>query len=919
MFPLSNIVNYFRSCYQVDFKAITILNFFGNKVADQLILETAELLNGKLLQYPVDSVWGAEMEKNLALHSQEKALYCCAFFLSGKMNIIGKARKVFTPLYIYPVDLLVEHEVYYLELDVENVVINPVFIDFIRSQPGGADLTYDALAEALPKGHIQFDEMHQIETVLSQLIPNLDISKLDDFPDLMNREELEKISKKRNVGTKLSLLPAIGVGLIQKPTGSRGILNELEKMADDDDFSAIISDLFTDSKQLINQGKAQPILSPVTLNESQEGVLDSCDKHRISMVVGPPGTGKSFTTAALAINLISQGKSVLIASKNNQAGNVIAHKIEKDFGLKNITIRTSKRGYLNTLQRRLDDILHNYSGRTKEFSEIKKLRVALQKLEKEIIQRENILRSRTADEVEWGQFFHDFQGSFFQQFKKSLITYRVNSRIGFWTLTKGLDTLVARLEKATKLLIRANFDYQLYSALRNDRIHLTKLLHALQSDTGNLMQEQFTKLNFRFILHALPIWTVNSMDVYQTLPLIKELFDVVIIDEATQCDIASSLPLLQRAKKAVIVGDPKQLRHISFLSKKQQSYFAKKHQIDEQLGHKINYRKSSLLDLVSAVIPSQEQVHFLNEHYRSMPDIIDFSNRHFYNSKLSIMTATPTTLKEKNVFLHQTNGTRNSKGQNETEIEAIIEKVRQLIDYEADLNKNLCQSIGILSPFRAQVTLLKNRIRKVTSARDMTRHQILIGTPFHFQGEERDVMLISFVLDDNSHPSSFIYLNRPDVFNVSITRARSLQHVFSSVSLDNLKPDRLFTNYIHEALKDPVSDSDISTYHEEDDFMEEVVSLLEKWNVDHIYKSYPIAGMEIDIVVVHEEKTFCIDLIGFPGDYVEAFPMNQWSMLGRIGVAAFSLPYSSWYINGKSTKKALQQFIFGRKGKKQQL
>ncbi len=52
MSSLSNIVDYFKSCYQADFKAINILNFFSNKVEQQLVLETGELLNGKLLQYP---------------------------------------------------------------------------------------------------------------------------------------------------------------------------------------------------------------------------------------------------------------------------------------------------------------------------------------------------------------------------------------------------------------------------------------------------------------------------------------------------------------------------------------------------------------------------------------------------------------------------------------------------------------------------------------------------------------------------------------------------------------------------------------------------------------------------------------------------------------------------------------------------
>ena len=102
---LTNIIDYFKSCYQVDFKAISIFNFFGKKVEDQLILNSAELLSGKLIQYPIDSNWGEKMEQQLALHSQEKALYCGAFFLNGKMNVIGKTKKVLAPLYINPVNL----------------------------------------------------------------------------------------------------------------------------------------------------------------------------------------------------------------------------------------------------------------------------------------------------------------------------------------------------------------------------------------------------------------------------------------------------------------------------------------------------------------------------------------------------------------------------------------------------------------------------------------------------------------------------------------------------------------------------------------------------------------------------------------------------------------------------------------------
>ena len=916
MSSLSNIIDYFKSCYQVDFKAVSILNFLGNKVENQLILNSADLLNGKLMQYPVDSAWGKEMETTLALHGEEKTLFCTAFFLSGKMNVIGRSQKVFAPLYIYPTSLLYEHEVYYLVVDAENAMINPVFLEFIKSQTESSNITYDILDKALPKGYIQFDQIHQIEVALKKLIPGLDMSDLGDFPNLFSETALKTIYKKRSKDTSFSLLPAIGVGLVNKPSGSRGILNELTKMLEQKKYSKVISDLFKPPSPKINKKKPSAVISPVTLSNAQLEVFESYQNHRISMVVGPPGTGKSFTIAALAVDLISRGKTVLIASKNHQAGNVIAHKIEHDFGLKGVVVKTSNSSFLKTLHRQLDNISHGLDLSKINQHRVKLIASELTALHQSMNAQEKIILKRSTDEMKWGAFFHKYQDGFFQRYRKSWIKFKLDNSFPLWQLMFELDKLYLRSHKQTKKYIRKNYDAQLYATLREERLALQTLIDALKSDTGALMQGHFDKLDFKVILHALPAWIVSAPEIHNSLPLTKELFDVVIIDEATQCDIASSLPLLQRAKKAMIVGDPKQLRHISFLSDNQQKQFAKKHKVDSLADSKINYRKNSLLDLASKAIPSQDQVHFLDEHYRSMPDIIDFSNQNFYNNRLKIMTATPLTLKEKSVFLHKIAGKRNTKGQNEIEADTLIEMVKKIIDEESELDKNLHQSIGILSPFRTQVNLIKTKIRKAIDLKKLKQHQLLIGTPYQFQGEERDVMLLSFAVDNETHPSTYIYLNKPDIFNVSITRARSLQHAFISVHLEQLNPDYLFSQFLHQANSQPLSDSSLSTYESIDPFLEEVVAVLNRWKVDQIHKAYPIAGIEIDIVVVHKKKSYCIDLVGFPGDFEERFPLERWKMLERMGVQTFTLPYSSWYIDRDKTRNALRKWLFpnGLKG-----
>jgi superfamily I DNA and/or RNA helicase len=113
------------------------------------------------------------------------------------------------------------------------------------------------------------------------------------------------------------------------------------------------------------------------------------------------------------------------------------------------------------------------------------------------------------------------------------------------------------------------------------------------------------------------------------------LFDVAIIDEASQCDIASCFPILFRAKRAVIVGDDKQLPHLSFLEKAKEQSFLSQYEIPDKYQLMWRFRTNSMFDLANYYSTSPV---LLDEHFRSLYPIIEFSNREFYGSRLRIMT-----------------------------------------------------------------------------------------------------------------------------------------------------------------------------------------------------------------------------------------------------------------------------------------
>src|SRR5260221_7436265 len=212
----------------------------------------------------------------------------------------------------------------------------------------------------------------------------------------------------------------------------------------------------------------------------------------------------------------------------------------------------------------------------------------------------------------------------------------------------------------------------LADALRLNRRTLALFKTALEARSTAEQDKIFAELDFGALMRTFPIWAVTNPHAAELLPLQREMFDLLISDEASQCDVASALPLLFRAKRAIVCGDPKQLRHLSFLREDRQAALASQHGLSASQRSQWNYRTHSLLDVVNGALPSQDDVVLLDEHYRCLPQIIEFSNRHFYGQALRVMTRRPDTIGLKSVELRRVNGRREKAGYNTPEAEAIL-------------------------------------------------------------------------------------------------------------------------------------------------------------------------------------------------------------------------------------------------------
>lgn len=910
-YPIQQIIKFYRDAYQHEYSTNSIYNFFSNKVSHQYFPTSFQLLSQADYIMPVDSNWGEETSVELELSSSEKKLVAGSFFVKGKTTLLGTSKKIFSPLFLHDVSLGVINETYTLQLLPDSISVNPVAINYLNNLHPSILYQYEELAEKLLafKTPFAFDGLVGITSLLKVQYPLLDLDiverRLETQAQLAN---LEAVYSSRKTSFENILLPDIAIGLVDKPAKSKGVIDELGVLSERKHKKrALLHQVFSENSQQHNRIDSkysnEKSLVPVSLSKQQKQVLSSVKNYPLTLVVGPPGTGKSFTIAALAMDAIHQGKKVLITSKNEQACQVIHQKIANDIGIKGVALDASKPRFKISVAAKLRNIANGVGVRELDPEKYKKLKTEVSLLESRIEKLIQQITTRAQKELYWGEKLADTQSGFFANLQKKWISYKHYNSTPIWKLKHELHRADHKLRKKKKTLLKRDYQNSLFNLLAKSRSSLLKLEKAFNTNSGNETKSIFSKVDHGVILKALPVWICKSGDITDIMPLEKELFDLLIIDEASQCDIASSIPLLYRSKRAVVVGDPNQLRHISFLSKRKETATKEKYGISML---DLSYRDCSVLDQVNKSIDSQNAVIFLDEHYRSMPDIIDFSNKCFYDSQLKIMTAHPGTDDLNNLLFISLNGRRNEKGENEIEAQAILNNLQKLILDEIDLDKKSATSVGIISPFRVQVNLLKKLIRDNIELASIKKHRLLIETPFGFQGEERDKIFLSFTLDKDTHSAAYRYLNRPDVFNVGITRAKSSQEVYHSIDISKLPEDSLVVRYLSNKTETVTEIETDATY---DQFTEEVIALVTSLNAGSIHTDRLISGARIDLIVVQQNRTVGIDLVGFPGDFEQQLSIENIERLERCGIETFILPFSSWHLNKTACQKAITKFL----------
>jgi very-short-patch-repair endonuclease len=386
---------------------------------------------------------------------------------------------------------------------------------------------------------------------------------------------------------------------------------------------------------------------------------------------------------------------------------------------------------------------------------------------------------------------------------------------------------------------------------------------------------------------AVPVWVMPLSRVVENFDPRSTRFDVVVIDEASQSDVMA-LVALYLGKTVLVVGDHEQVSP----SAVGQDLGVIQNLIFQYLRGVPN---SDLYDGQISIYDLARQsfggTTCLVEHFRCVPEIIQFSNMVSYDGRIKPLRDASRVRLRPHTIAHRVSGSSRDGKVNRQEaltIASLVAAAMEQPEYKTnDAGQPL--SIGVVSLVGDEQAIeIDNLIRSHVSPDRYELHRVLCGNAAQFQGDERDVVFISLV--DTAERGTLSLRDQElfkQRFNVAASRARDQMWIVHSLSPHNdLKADDLRRQLIEHA-EDPAR---LMRALEEKDkraqssFEREVMKCLTAAGY-RVTPHWKIGTFRIDIVVEGDSKRLAIECDGDRYQPLEKLPedMDRQSVLERMG------------------------------------
>lgn len=414
----------------------------------------------------------------------------------------------------------------------------------------------------------------------------------------------------------------------------------------------------TASSSMVKGYKPVTFINPGLNSSQQQAVTGILENRGVSIIHGPPGTGKTTTLVEAILQLVGRKEKVLVSTPSNTAVDHIARGLAaKGINLLRVGNNT-----------KVDDAVFKFTvegklQQGKQLKEIKELKIRA------------------------------------EQFRKMAMKYKRS---------------FGKAEREQRKL--------LFQEVKNIRTEIKKLQHYNE-------QKLFTEAE---VILGTPIGLHDA-------GLKKEAFQTLIIDEAGQCLEPLAWCIIPLAEKLVLAGDHLQLPPTVLSNEAARNGFNR--------------------SILETALPQNEFVFLLDTQYRMRPAIAGFSSAYFYESLLK------TSESIKNEGLHITfidtagTGFEETEGNGGGSLQNTGEA--RLVQFLLKNEITDAAKTAVIAPYAGQVAALK----------ELLTIQTKVNTIDSFQGQEKDIIIISLVRSNNDGVIGFLKDYRR--MNVALTRAKN--------------------------------------------------------------------------------------------------------------------------------------------------
>ncbi|MDH4083022.1 MAG: AAA domain-containing protein [Nitrospira sp.] len=436
-----------------------------------------------------------------------------------------------------------------------------------------------------------------------------------------------------------------------------------------------------------------------------------------------------------------------------------------------------------------------------------------------------------------------------------------------------------RMEEELRHVAGKIIEYETWAAQR-DRTALhtqqalmgfVQTIHKVGKGTGKRVPELLRRIRELLVSarRAVPVWIMPLSRVYESFDPRNTKFDVVIIDEASQSDV-TALAALYLGHEHVVVGDKEQvtpdavgqrLDEVQRLIATDLRGVPNSHLYDGQ---------TSIYDLAETAFGS---VIALREHFRCVPEIIEFCNQLSYSHAIRPLREPLSASLRPALVAHHVQGFRDGQGKiNRVEAEEIASLVCACLNDPAYAQNESGRptSFGIISLLGdEQALLIESLLRKRLSPDVFEKHRLLCGNAAQFQGDERDVVFLSMVdgppvdgqLPCRDAGPKDLYKKR---YNVAVSRARNQLWLIHSLDPDaHLKDGDLRRRLIQHA-RDPQA-----ILQAKENYGKQTDSVLENQVLQRLLDAgyrvqpqWPVGAYRIDLVVEGKNRRLAVECDG---------------------------------------------------------